>query len=152
MNNNFELKATTATIKGQEYKIVPFPAIPATQLFLRFTSIAGDSFKSFFSLADNNGFSGFGEGVALIFKAFYMNDPKCELILEIMSQTTRNGIAINRSTFDQFYTGNIEEMRDALIETIKVQFKGFLPLDRLSGVLSNIGIQTPESSENLTSL
>lgn len=134
-------------INGHDYEILSFPAIHNTKLFLKFSSVVGDSLKSIFSVADNNGFSGLGEGISLVLKSLHANDSNCDLILELLSQTTRDGKAINRTTFDMFYTGNIEEMMEALTESIIVHFKGFLPIDRLSGVLSTIGNKTTENSE-----
>ena len=138
---------TKKNIRGHEYEIMALPAMHNYTLFLKFSSVVGDALKSIFGVADNSGFASLGEGVGLVLKALYANDPKGDLMLEIMSQTTRDGVAINKSTFDKFYTGNIEEMTEALTRSIIVHFKGFLPLDRLSGLLFKVETTTTESSE-----
>jgi hypothetical protein len=138
---------TNKTINGHEYEFMALPAMHNYTLFLKFSATVGDSLKSIFSVMDNSGFGGLGEGISLVLKSLYTNDPKGDLMLEIMSQTTRDGVAINKSTFDKFYTGNIEEMTEALTQSIIVHFKGFLPIDRLSGLLLNQGVVTTESSE-----
>jgi hypothetical protein len=137
------------TIRGHEYEIMALPPIPCQKLFTKFMSTIGDSFECIFGALDNKGDSigKVGKGVAILFKSLHANDPNCDLTLELLSQTTRGGKAINRVTIDLFYTGNIEEMREALIESIKFHFKGFLPIDQFSGLLSALGVQTIESSE-----
>lgn len=138
------------TINGHEYEIMAFPAMYNYSLFLKFSSVIGGGLKSIFSVAGSNGvggLGGLGEGIALVLKSLNDNDPKGEMMLEIMSQTTRDGKAINNSTFNQFYTGNTKEMVGALTESIKVHFEGFLPIDDLSGLLFRAQAEIAESSE-----
>jgi hypothetical protein len=135
------------TINGHEYEVMAFPAKYNYALFLKFSAVVGDGLKSIFSVAETGGMGNLGEGVALVLKALHSNDPKGDLMLEILSQTTRDGKAINSSTFDQFYTGNIKEMMGALTESIKVHFEGFLPIDHLSGLLFKAQPEMVESTE-----
>ena len=135
------------SINGHEYEIMAFPAKYNYALFLKFSSVIGGGLKSIFSSASGAGAGGLGEGLGLILKALHENDPKGDLMLEILSQTTRDGKAINSSTFDQFFTGNIKEMMGALTESIKVHFEGFLPIDEISGLLFITHPEMVESTE-----
>lgn len=139
------MKKINKNIRGHDYEIMAMPPIPCSALFYKFMSTIGDSYEAFFGALDG-GMSSLGKGINLLFKALHANDPNCDLILELLSQTTRDGKGINRSTIDVFYTGNIEEMREALTESIKFHFKGFLP-DQLFGVLSSLEPKTAESLE-----
>jgi hypothetical protein len=130
-----KLDKVTKTIKGSNYEIGYLPAMYNTNLFIKFSSIIGGSLPKFFGSLNSNDFSLIGEGISKIMTSVYVNDPQGAIILDILSQTTRNGVAINKTTFDEFYTGNIEEMIEALIESMVVHFKPFLPIDKLSGFL-----------------
>jgi len=134
-------------INGHEYEIMAFPAKYNYSLFLKLSSVVGGGLKSIFSSASGAGAGGLGEGLGLILKALRENDPKGDLMLEILSQTTRDGKGINDSTFDQFYTGNIKEMMGALTESIKVHFQDFLPIDQISGLLFKDPMETIENTE-----
>lgn len=130
-------KLIKKTIKGQSYEIGHLPALANTALFIKFTSYVGSSLSDFFTMFGNNSdMASIGEGINKLMKSIYVNDPNGEIILEIMSQTMRNGVPINRDTFNQFYTGNISEMTEALMESLMIHFKPFLPLDKISGTLT----------------
>jgi hypothetical protein len=138
------------TIKGQSYEFGYLPAMHNTNLFIKFTSIIGGSLSKFFGAANSTDLSLIGEGISKIMSSIHINDPEGHIILEIMNQTTRNGIAINKETFNQFYTGNIEEMMEALFEAMVVHFKPFLPIDKLSGLLATKETMTTTLTESLT--
>lgn len=48
------------------------------------------------------------------------------LVLDILSYTSRDGMAINQVTFDDIYTGNLMELIEALKFAIEVNFGDFL--------------------------
>ncbi len=146
MNN--KLTKTSKIICGHDYEIMAFPAIYNFNLFKKFGATVGESFKSIFSVIDDKGLAGLGEGIYSLLNALYTKDPKCELVLELLSQTTRDGKAINRSTFDEFYTGNTEEMIEILKESIIVHFKGFLPTGQLFGLRTTKETVITENLEN----
>lgn len=126
------------TIKGHRYEIGHFPALYNTSLAINFNACIGCSFGDFFSLFMNEGgkdFKNVGEGIHKIMCSLQVNDPNRELLLEILSQTKRDDIAINRTTFDQFYTGNIGEMMEALFTSIRVHFSPFFSEGNLFGAL-----------------
>jgi hypothetical protein len=125
-------------INGHDYEIGYLPAMYNTNLFIKFTSIIGGSLSKFFSIFNNtDDWGAIGEGINKIMTSLYVNDANGDIILEILSQTTRDGVPINKVTFDQFYTGNIGEMTEILFESMQVHFKPFLQIDRLSGFLKN---------------
>jgi hypothetical protein len=113
-------------INGQQYEFGYLPASFNLALFVKFGSIVGVSLSRFTEAMLKNEYALIAEGVNKILTSIYINDPKCDIVLEIMNQTTRNGIAINKDTYNQFYTGNIEEMLEAFYEAMMVHFKPFL--------------------------
>lgn len=66
-----------------------------------------------------------GDGMNKLFKSLYKHDPSGELILKILSQTTRDGVAINKNTIDGFFKGNIKEIMEILMEVSKIYFLPF---------------------------
>lgn len=53
-------------------------------------------------------------------------DKDGELMLELLSNTVRDELAINKATFDKIFTGNLKELIDALMFVFEVNFKDFL--------------------------
>lgn len=53
-------------------------------------------------------------------------DKSGELILELLSNTTRDDQVINAGSFNNIYTGNYKEMMSALALVFEVNFKDFL--------------------------
>ena len=104
-------------------------------LFLKVSAIVGDSLpelsESF--LGSEGSYRGIGEAVNKLVSSVYVNDPEGKILLQILSQTQRNGIPINKDNFNKFYMGNMGEMMEALVYTCEVHFKHFFPKDLLSG-------------------
>lgn len=129
-------KKTSFIINGNRYEVCHLPAMYNTNLFIRFVSLVGGSLSKFFALFTNTSdWSVIGEAINTIMVSISEKDSQGLIILEIMSQTTRNEVAINKDTFDQFYTGNITEMTEALFETMRIHFQPFLSSTKLSGYL-----------------
>ncbi len=145
-----QFKKNTKVINGHNYEIMPFPALYNYNLTTRFGATVGSSFRNilatFSGQDETNSMAELGSGIYTLLNALHTKDPKGELVLEILSQTTRDGKAINKVTFDDFYTGNMEEMMEALIESINVHFKSFLPKGQFSGLLTTQETTTAESS------
>lgn len=135
-------------INGHKYEIFYLPVISNINLFNEFMSTVGDSFNGFLSsiesliMPDNNSKSltnidinlgEIGDGMNKLFKSLHKNDPSGELILKILSQTTRDGVAINKNTIDNFFKGNIKELMQVLTEVSKIYFLPFLPIENLFG-------------------
>lgn len=144
MTNETEIRV----INGHKYEIFYLPVIANINLFNEFMATVGDSFTGFLSsieslvstdkastsLADINiNLGEIGDGMNKLFKSLHKNDPSGELILKILAQTTRDGVAINKNTIDNFFKGNIKELMDVLIEVSKVYFLPFLPIENLFG-------------------
>lgn len=144
------LNKSKKIINEQTYEFGNLPAMYNTNLFIKFTSIVGGSLSNFLASINNNDLSLIGDGINKVMSSIYINDPSGSIILEIMSQTTRNGVVINKDTFNQFYTGNIEEMTEALFESMVVHFKPFLHLNKLSGFLQQQGEMITKTTESLT--
>ena len=70
------------------------------------------------------------------------------MILEILAQTKRDDVVINKLTFDQFYTGNIGEMMEALFVSMTVHFKPFFSQGKLFGILTENANKVANSAEN----
>lgn len=160
MQQSNELEIIKFDIMGHNYEVRYFPAIYNTNLFIKFTSYIGSSFSKFLGVLNGinlqklkegnfeGDFGALGEGINKIFSSIYVNDPEGKIILEVMSHTTRDGVAINKETFNKFYTGNIEEMTHAFIKTLHVHFAPFLPIKQLSGLLTGKDLENIASTVN----
>jgi hypothetical protein len=82
------LAKVTKNIKSQSYEFGYLPAMYNTTLFIKFTSYIGGSLSKFFGAMNSTDLSLIGEGISKIMSSIYVNDPKGEIILEIMNQTT----------------------------------------------------------------
>lgn len=123
-------------INDQDYEISTLPAKASYSLFIKVTSIIGISLSSFFkAIGDKEDLGYIGEAIAKLISGIYHNDPKCSVIFDILNQTTRNGVAITSSNFDEIYTGNIEESVMAIYESLRVHLTPFLAISKLSGNL-----------------
>ncbi len=89
-----------------------------------------------------------GEGIERLLKDFCTYDPKLELVLEILKNTQRDGITIDKDTFNKFYTSNMSEMFKALYFTCEVHFKHFFSDNLLSGFLTKREEYQKSSVEN----
>jgi hypothetical protein len=56
------------------------------------------------------------------------------LILEILSHTVRDDMAINEATFDNIYTGNLGELFEALKIVIEFNFADFLQAEGIGSL------------------
>ena len=138
----------TCVINSHKYEIFHLPVIGNINLFNEFMATVGDSFTSFLSSIgslitpskNNSSLSDvdinlgeIGDGMNKLFKSLHKHDPSGELILKILAQTTRDGVAINKNTIDGFFKGNIKELMEVLMEVSKIYFLPFLPIDKLFG-------------------
>lgn len=153
----------TCVINGHKYEIFYLPVIGNINLFNEFMATVGDSFNGFLSSIeslmspDKGGKSltnidinlgEIGDGMNKLFKSLYKHDPSGELILKILSQTTRDGVAINKNTIDGFFKGNIKEIMEILMEVSKIYFLPFLPIDSLFGGQNTKGKMIKETTES----
>lgn len=142
----------TKNINGNEYEIRYLPAIKNWQLGIKISRIVGVSLSDLGGLLTDEDNSAFINAIYKIVNSLYENDRDCALILEILSGTTRNGVAINSNTFNTIYTGNMHEMIEALFETLKFQFNHFLSQERRSGVQQFLTESLAKSMENSTKI
>lgn len=131
------LDSKTKIINNQNYEVKSFTAMYNMSLFLKFSSLVGAGLPEIFATASNLGdLSLVGKAINNVLGSLYVNDPKGLIVLEIMANTKRNGSEINTVTFDQFYSGNMSEMTEALLFSIEVHFKSFLPLKMVAGLVT----------------
>jgi len=153
MSHDNGLKVESFSINGHDYEIRHFPATHHLSLFIKFSSYLGPSFSKFLSVLNgidlnklstgeiNLDFAAIGEGIYKILSSLYVNDPEGKIILEILSYTTRDGVAINKETFNRFYTGNPEEMTEVFAKAVYIYFSPFLGIKKLFGLLTANGIE-----------
>lgn len=146
------LETIKKQIQGHDYEVGHFPAFYNYNLFIKFSSIVGVSLQEIFSaLTDNSGeasslmdlkinFGNVGKALHELVTSLYINDRDGSLMLEIMSQTMRDGRVINKVTFDEFYRGNMSEMIDALLLSIQVHFGGFVQ-KKFFGLVESVQVQ-----------
>ena len=140
-----DLACPKKLIYNQQYEVGFFPAFYNYNLFIKFSSVAGGSFSKVFTALSNNknanegamldqniDLESMGEAIRELVTSLYLNDRDGLMMLEIMAQTRRNGVAVNKDTFNQFYTGNMDEMMAALMFSVSSHFKQFF-LGALSG-------------------
>lgn len=152
MIDNQITKTERKTINGNEYEIRYLPAMKNWQLGIKLSKIIGVSLSDIGELLSDDDNSASIKAIYNIINSLYENDRDSALILEILSYTTRNGVAINSNTFNSLYTGNIHEMLEALFETLKFQFNHFLSQERRSGVQQFITESLVKSMENSTKI
>lgn len=143
-------KTERKTINGNEYEIRYLPAMKNWQLGIKISRIIGVSLTDISDLLNDQDNSAFIKAIYNIVDSLYVNDRDSALILEILSQTTRNGVAIASNTFDSFYRGNMHEMLEALFESLKFQFNHFLSEEMRFGARSLLSSSIVKNTANLT--
>jgi hypothetical protein len=117
------LETKTKTIMGHEYSCTLFPAMKAYKLVRKLFSILA---------AENN-----------IDKLIEV-DEDGQLILEILSDTVRDDLAITKGTFDNIYSGNLKELIEALKFVVEVNFSDFLPAEGIGSLM-----QSPQAARTV---
>ena len=145
-------KTEKKIINNNEYEIRYLPALKNWQLGIKIAKIIGVSLEDIGDLLNNKDNSAFVKAIYNIINCLHENDKDSALILEILSQTTRNGVAVNSNTFNSMYTGNIHEMIEALFETLKFQFNHFLSEERRYGFQDALTKNQAKTTEKLTKI
>lgn len=142
-----QIERIKKTIRGNEYEFGYLPALANLSLVTKLGSITGISLKDFIGMFTQSGgdMSKFGEGIHNLFKSIYTNDPSLSIVIELLSQTSRNGVALNKQSIDTFYTGKLGELLEVLGNAIYVQFADFLELkdpftNLIASVLTKLGL------------
>jgi hypothetical protein len=120
------LETNKKTIMGHEYACTLFPAMKAYKLVRKLFSILA---------AENN-----------IDKLIEV-DEDGQLILEILSDTVRDDLAITKGTFDNIYSGNLKELIEALKFVVEVNFSDFLG----EGGIGNL-MQSPQNTKTVSTI
>jgi hypothetical protein len=100
------MNSKSFTIKGHSYTTNSIPARKAVGIAYRLVGVLADGMSSISKL--------------------YELDSDGKLILEILSHTIRDDMAINEATFDNIYTGNLGELLEALKVVVEFNFADFL--------------------------
>lgn len=113
------IRTEKTTINNNEYCVTLFPAMQAYLLARKIISVLT------------------AEQTDYLEKLIAI-DPSGELLLELMSQTLVNNVAITKSTFNTIYQGNLSEVAIALIFIIKTNFPDFFGEGRMAQVMEAI--------------
>jgi hypothetical protein len=132
------LESTKKIINEQNYEVGHFSAIYNYNLFIKFGHVTGDAYSNIGAALANADisslstllnsqidFAQIGQSLNMLVSSLYQKDRDGSFMLELLAQTRRNGIAINKDTFNQFYTGNMKEAYQALMFSINVHFNFF---------------------------
>lgn len=143
-------KVKKVKIAGNNYEIHHLPAFGNIELGLKLVDVLGVSFPELTKILASEDYSFLGSGIYKMLSSLHTKDPSNSLILDSLSTVTRNNVGITQSNFNKFYTGNMFEMFEILIEALRFHFKHFLPKDGISGLLSLVTDKITGNSENLT--
>jgi hypothetical protein len=94
-------------INGHTYSVTQYPAIQGWTLLTKIMSI-------------------FAVEPSKYIEVLQEIDQNGELLLEVLSLVMRDGQAMNKQTFNKFYTGNLSEALLVVIFVIKYNFSDFL--------------------------
>ncbi|MBE0434622.1 MAG: hypothetical protein IBX56_02325 [Methylomicrobium sp.] len=116
------------TIDGENYEIAPFAAVRGYRLQLRLGKIVGPAIRAALSGSDgdinsigdiNLDAATIGALIGALIEELSVNDQNGELLIELFSQTQRNGILLTAPNIDKAYAANYVEMGKALFAIIQ---------------------------------
>lgn len=142
-------------IDGHEYEIAPFTGMRGWKMQMRLGKMVGPAIKEGIGALspgkakDLMGAeidpSKFGGAVSAFIDALASNDPDGKFAAELLSQTQRDGIALNETTINKVYAANYGEMFKALIAVVVAN--GFFGLgDTGLAALQSLVETSPENS------
>lgn len=143
------------TIDGQEYEIAPFLGMHGWRLQMRLSKMVGPSIRDGLAALSKKGVqsimeaeidgSALGGAVAAFMDAIADNDPRGELMAELLSQTQRNGRLLTENNINEVYSANYAEMIKAVIAVINANdFFGIASFGLASG-LEKVAAGNPAS-------
>lgn len=143
------------SIDGQEYEIAPFLGMHGWRLQMRLSKMVGPSIRDGLAALSNKGVqsimdaqidgSALGGAVASFMDAIADNDPRGELMAELLSQTQRNGRLLTENNINEVYSANYAEMIKAVIAVINANdFFGIASFGLASG-LEKVAAGNPAS-------
>ena len=121
------IKTKTKIIKDHKYTTSYIPARQASVIAYRLMGIFSSGGDAFFKLHEM--------------------DKDGSMILEILSHTIRDDMAINEATFDNIYTGNLAELIEAVKFVVEVNFADFLPVSDIGSLSAEIKTPKAKSAE-----
>lgn len=144
------LETKKININGNKYEIRYLPALQNINLGLKLVDVLGVSLPEIGKVIASKDVSYVGAGVYKMLSSLHTKDPDNSIILEVLESVMRNNVIITQSNFEKFYTGNMFEMIEIFVESLRFHFGHFLPEDGISGLLSFVVDKITENSENLT--
>lgn len=135
-------------IDGHDYEIAPFLGMRGWQMQMKLGKMIGPALKEGISALPKGKVESLmsaeidpamiGGAVTAFVDALATNDPKGEFAAQLLSQTQRDGVALNENTINKVYAANYGEMFKALIAVVAAN--GFFGLgdtglDALQGLV-----------------
>jgi hypothetical protein len=159
------LKNEKTLINGHDYQTTVFPAMYGWRLGLKIANILRCGLPELLKTLEKHGgggvgglldanvdFGALGNAVSDVIGSIVEHDPNGDVIGQLLSQTTRDGMALNdENRINQCYSGNHAEMLKAVVWIMKVNFGGFTNLlaDTGSPTASGQEPRGQKSRENL---
>lgn len=122
------MNSKSFTIKGHSYITNSIPARKAVGIAYRLIGVLSDGMSSIAKL--------------------YEFDKGGELILEILSHTVRDDMAINEATFDNIYTGNLGELFEVLKIVVEFNFADFLQAEGIGNLAKTDQVKINLNAKN----
>jgi hypothetical protein len=115
-------------IDGNEYEIKPFLGMHGLRLQMRLGKILGPSIKEVIGgfpkekvgniLDASIDPAMIGNGLSAFVTALTDNDPKGDMVVQLLAQTVRNGIPLNEHEINKVYAANYAEMFKAVFAVV----------------------------------
>ena len=143
------------TIDGHEYEIAPFLGMHGWRLQMRLSKLVGPSIRDGLAALSGKGVqnlmeaeidvSALGGALAGFMDAIAVNDPRGELLAELLSQTQRDGRLLTENNINEVYAANYAEMIKAVVAVVNANnFFGIASFGLASG-LEKMAASNPES-------
>lgn len=118
----------TKTIDGHEYEIAPFLGMRGWQMQMKLGKMIGPALKEAIGALPKGSVKSLmsadidpsmvGGAVTAFIDALASGDPDGKFAAQLLSQTQRDGVALNESTINKAYSANYGEMFKALIAVV----------------------------------
>ncbi len=146
---------TTKDIDGHTYEIAPFTGMVGWKMQIKLGKMIGPVAKDALGALPKGKVQSLmsseidpaliGGAVATFMDALATNDPDGKFAALLLSQSQRDGVALNESTINKVYSANYGEMMKALVAVVVAN--GFFGLgDTGLDALKELAAVSPESS------
>ena len=150
-------ETVTKDIDGHTYEIAPFLGMRGWQMQMKLGKMIGPAIKEGIAALPKGEVKSLmnanidpamiGGAVTAFIDALATNDPDGKFAAQLLSQTQRDGIALNESTINSAYAANYGEMFKALIAVVVAN--GFFGLgDTGLDLLKSMAAQAPSPASS----